>query len=111
MLLVHHHPLNKDRHPKVLSSYQTIYPRTGVDINSRWIVQWDEGIKVQGMLMTDMENSGQRGATAVLQCQEGDLAIECTFCLFLSSCLVRLGRSIMLTNEIQIHQLMRRLIA
>ncbi|WVO22865.1 uncharacterized protein IAS62_004208 [Cryptococcus decagattii] len=37
MLLVHRHPLNTDKDPKVLFTHQTIYPRSGVDINSRWI--------------------------------------------------------------------------
>ncbi|KIR76803.1 hypothetical protein I305_06289 [Cryptococcus gattii E566] len=50
MLLVHHHPLNTDKDPKVLFTHQTIYPRSGVDINSRWLVEW-KGL-CQGMLMT-----------------------------------------------------------
>ncbi|KAE8538341.1 hypothetical protein D1P53_005686 [Cryptococcus gattii VGV] len=50
MLLVHRHPLNTDKDPKVLFTHQTIYPRSGVDINSRWdstaILQCDEGALV-----------------------------------------------------------------
>ncbi|AAW43964.1 conserved hypothetical protein [Cryptococcus deneoformans JEC21] len=73
MLLVHRHPLNTDKDPKVLFAHQTIYPRTGVDINSRWLVEW-KGL-CQGMLMTDLDNAGQKDSTAVLQCEEGDLVI------------------------------------
>ncbi|ADV24807.1 Hypothetical Protein CGB_K0010C [Cryptococcus gattii WM276] len=77
MLLVHRHPLNTDKDPKVLFTHQTIYPRSGVDINSRWLVEW-KGL-CQGMLMTDLDNAGQKDSTAVLQCDEGDLVVACTF--------------------------------
>ncbi|KIR50655.1 hypothetical protein I315_06899 [Cryptococcus gattii Ru294] len=77
MLLVHRHPLNTDKDPKVLFAHQTIYPRSGVDINSRWLVEW-KGL-CQGMLMTDLDNAGQKDSTAVLQCDEGDLVVACTF--------------------------------
>ncbi|KIR28466.1 hypothetical protein I309_02771 [Cryptococcus deuterogattii LA55] len=73
MLLVHRHPLNTDKDPKVLFTHQTIYPRSGVDINSRWLVEW-KGL-CQGMLMTDLDNAGQKDSTAVLQCDEGDLVV------------------------------------
>ncbi|KIY30716.1 hypothetical protein I305_06868 [Cryptococcus gattii E566] len=73
MLLVHRHPLNTDKDPKVLFTHQTIYPRSGVDINSRWLVEW-KGL-CQGMLMTDLGNAGQKDSTAVLQCDEGDLVV------------------------------------
>nr|KIR47613.1 hypothetical protein I312_03381 [Cryptococcus bacillisporus CA1280] len=59
MLLVHRHPLNTDKDPKVLFTHQTIYPRSGVDINSRWLVEW-KGL-CQGMLMTDLGNAGTEG--------------------------------------------------
>ncbi|OXB40179.1 hypothetical protein J007_00009, partial [Cryptococcus neoformans] len=77
MLLVHRHPLNTDKDPKVLFTHQTIYPRSGVDINSRWLVEW-KGL-CQGMLMTDLDNTGQKDSTAVLQCEEGDLVVACAF--------------------------------
>lgn len=92
MLLVHRHPLNKDTDPKVVNSHQTVYKRTNVDLNSRWLVEWEDF--VQGSLMTDLGASGQREATAVLQCEEGDLVIACksapllSFRLFLLVCLV-----------------------
>ncbi|WVR04223.1 hypothetical protein IAU60_001223 [Kwoniella sp. DSM 27419] len=71
MLMVHRNPHNKDKNPKVVSSFQTVYPRTGVDINSRWVVEW-EGL-CQGALLTDLDSAGLREGTAALQCEEGDL--------------------------------------
>ncbi|KIY35121.1 hypothetical protein I305_02026 [Cryptococcus gattii E566] len=69
MLLIHRHPLNTDKDPKMLFSHQTIYPRSGVDINSRWLVEW-KGL-CQGMLMTDLDNAGQKDSTAVLSVTKG----------------------------------------
>lgn len=69
--------MNKDQDPKVVSSHQTVYKRTNVDLNSRWIVEWKNFI--QGTLMTDLDSAGLREATAVLQCEEGDLVIACEF--------------------------------
>lgn len=77
MLLVHRHPSNTDQNPQVLNSHQTIYERTNVDLNSRWLVEW-KGL-CQGQLMTDLDSAGMREATAVLQCEEGDLVIACKF--------------------------------
>lgn len=76
MLLVHNSPYNADPSPKVINSHQTLYERTGVDLNSRWIVQW-EGL-CQGSLTTDLGAPGLKEATAWVQCEEGDLVIECT---------------------------------
>ncbi|AAW45168.2 hypothetical protein CNH03050 [Cryptococcus deneoformans JEC21] len=39
MLLLHRHPLNPDKDPKAFVTHQTVYPRTGVDINWRWLVE------------------------------------------------------------------------
>lgn len=75
MLLVHQHPLNHDKTPKVVNSHQTTYRRSGVDLNSRWVVEWD-GL-LQADLKTDMDCPGLRDNTAVLQCEEGDLMIAC----------------------------------
>ncbi|WWD21849.1 hypothetical protein CI109_106337 [Kwoniella shandongensis] len=74
MLLVHRNPHNKDTDPKVLTSHQTVYEKTDVDINSRWLVEWKG--TCQGQLMTDLGSAGFQEATAVLQCEEGDLVIE-----------------------------------
>ncbi|KIR51283.1 hypothetical protein I315_06328 [Cryptococcus gattii Ru294] len=57
--------------------HQTIYSRSGLDINSRWLVEW-KGL-CQGMLMSDLGNAGQKDSTAILQCDEGDLDIACAF--------------------------------
>jgi hypothetical protein len=83
MLLVHQHPENTDKDPQVVFSHQTVYERTGCDVNSRWLVEW-KGL-CQGLLMTDLDCAGYRNGTAVLQCQEGDLVIDCTcLCILLS---------------------------
>ncbi|RSH80752.1 hypothetical protein EHS25_007088 [Saitozyma podzolica] len=74
MLLVHQNPHNTDRDPKVINTYQTVYQRTGVDLNSRWLVEW-KGL-CQGQLLSDLSCPGHRDATAILQCAEGDLVVE-----------------------------------
>ncbi|WWD00970.1 hypothetical protein V866_007908 [Kwoniella sp. B9012] len=74
MLLVQRNPHNRDQDPQVLFSHQTLYERTQVDLNSRWLVQWKD--LCQGLLLSDLSASGQREATAVLQCEEGDLVIH-----------------------------------
>lgn len=79
MLLVQQNPYNKDPNPRVLNSYQTEYNDTGVDVNSRWLVEWN-GL-CQGHLTTDLNNAGLKEATAWLQCEEGDLVVECERCL------------------------------
>ncbi|ODN74942.1 hypothetical protein L198_08193 [Cryptococcus wingfieldii CBS 7118] len=73
MLCVHRHPLNTIKEPKVVNTHQTLYKPTGVDKNSRWLVEWD-GFCLAA-LTTDLDSSGLRDATAVLQCEEGDLVI------------------------------------
>lgn len=75
MLLVHQNPHNTDRNPKVINTYQTVYERTGVDLNSRWLVEW-KGL-CQGQLLSDLSCPGHRDATAILQCEQGDLVVEC----------------------------------
>lgn len=75
MLCLHHHPLNKDRKaPKMLQTHQTVYARTGVDMNSRWLLEWENLCEAQ--LITDMDCAGFKEATAIMQCENGDLAIE-----------------------------------
>lgn len=75
MLLVHNSPYNTDTAPQVINSHQTVYDRTGVDLTSRWLVQW-KGL-CQGTLTTDLAAPGLREATAWVQCEEGDLVVEC----------------------------------
>ncbi|WVO15605.1 hypothetical protein L204_103265 [Cryptococcus depauperatus] len=74
MLLLYRHPQNTDKSPKVLTSYQTVYERSGVDISSQWLVQF-EGL-AQAQLMTNLDNTGLRKSTTALECEEGDLVIE-----------------------------------
>ena len=76
MLVLHHHPDNKgSKPPKMLYSHQTVYPRSKVDSNSRWGLEW-EGIG-QAQLVTDMQCIGLKEGTCFIQCEEGDLAIDC----------------------------------
>ncbi|KAL7422046.1 hypothetical protein Q5752_003819 [Cryptotrichosporon argae] len=74
MLVLHQHPANTDRAPRVVASHQTLYARSGVDANSRWLVQWD-GL-AQAQLMTDMTTWGAKESTVVVSCEEADLVIE-----------------------------------
>lgn len=73
MLAMHHHPDNKDKDPKVVSSYQKIYERSGVDVASQWIVQW-KGLG-DATLTTDMATTGFDDACAVISCEQADVAI------------------------------------
>lgn len=76
MLVMHHHPDNKGRKaPKMLFAHQSVYPRSKVDANSFWGLEW-EGVG-QAHLMTDMACVGLREGTCFIQCEEGDLVIEC----------------------------------
>jgi hypothetical protein len=76
MLLVHRHPDNKATAPKLLMSSQTIYPRSKVDTNSRWLLEWSK-LNVPASLLTDMDCAGFKDNTCLVQCEEGDLVIEC----------------------------------
>ncbi|BEI85701.1 hypothetical protein CcaverHIS002_0511020 [Cutaneotrichosporon cavernicola] len=75
MLLLYQHPDNRSTAPKFVNSYQRIYRRTNVDERSRWLLDF-ENLECEAQLMTDMTTHGLREATAVLQCQDGDLIIE-----------------------------------
>ena len=75
MMCLHHHPLNKGKAPLFLTSYQTVFKPTGVDQNSRWLLEW-ENLDTQALLLTDLGTQGFKPATAVLQCEEGDLAVH-----------------------------------
>ena len=75
MLIMHQHPDNKGKVPKVVASHQTVYERTGVDADSRWRVVWDNVGKAD--LYCDMTCTLPRDACIVVQCEHGDLVIEC----------------------------------
>lgn len=75
MLAMHHHPDNKDKDPRVVSSYQKIYERSGVDAASTWIVSW-KGLG-DAVCVTDMTTSGYDDACVVVSCEEADLVLSC----------------------------------
>jgi len=83
MLVLHHHPDNQGKKaPKMLYSYQKVYPRTKVDANSRWGLDW-QGVS-QAHLVTDLESAGLREGTCFIQCEQGDLVIDCESCIAMS---------------------------
>ncbi|WWD16991.1 hypothetical protein CI109_101427 [Kwoniella shandongensis] len=74
MLILHHHPLNSSRSPpKILNSYQTLYPRTGVDSATRMLLEW-EGVG-QAALTADLTCHGYMDGVAVITFEEGDILI------------------------------------
>ncbi len=75
MLALHQHPDNTDADPRVVSSYQKIYKRSGVDAASTWVVSWQDF--ADATLFTDMTASGFDDACAVITCEEADVAIAC----------------------------------
>lgn len=77
MLAMHHHPDNKDKDPQVVSSYQRIYERSGVDSYSQWIVQW-KGLG-EAVCVTDMTASGYDDACVVISCEEADVVLSCEY--------------------------------
>lgn len=77
MLALFHHPDNNLTPPKLVSSYQQIYPLTGVDQSSRWILEWPGLGGVHSSLMTDLATLGYKEGTCIVQCEKADLAIEC----------------------------------
>jgi predicted dehydrogenase len=73
MMLLHHHP-DSTRQPKMLFHHQTVYERSGVDANSRWLIEW-EGVG-QALCVTDMTAFGIHLGCVVVTCDKGDLVIE-----------------------------------
>jgi len=74
MLLLHQHPQNNDRAPRVVHSFQDIYERTGGDESSCWVVEW-EGLG-QAAFRSSMTVDGLREMAVVINCEEGDLVID-----------------------------------
>jgi predicted dehydrogenase len=75
MLLLHHHPLNMSRKPpKIVFAHQTKYERSGVDANSRWLLEWED--VGQAMCVTDMTAFGTHLGCVVVTCEKGDLVVE-----------------------------------
>lgn len=77
MLLLYQHPDNKRTPPKLVSSYQQLYPLTQVDQSSRWVLEWTGLGGVLGNMMTDINTDAYKEATCLIQCEKGDIAIEC----------------------------------
>lgn len=92
MLTLFQHPDNHRTPPNILFTHQTPYARSGVDLNSRWLLEFPGLGGVQALLTTDMGVTGGGERGAVIVCEEGDIAIECewdlhgsTYTLSLSS--------------------------
>jgi hypothetical protein len=77
MLVLFQHPDNKGVAPKLVNSHQTIYKRTGVDISSKWLLEFEGLNSVEASLVTDLSTKGLADNTCAIQCEEGDLIIEC----------------------------------
>lgn len=77
MLALHQHPDNADKDPRVVSSYQKVYKRSGVDAASTWVVSWKDF--ADATLVTDMTASGYDDACVVISCEEADVALACEY--------------------------------
>ena len=79
MLVMHHHPANKGlKAPKMIYNHQTVYERTKVDAKSIWGLDWEA--VGEAHLVSDLQCAGLREATCAIQCEEGDLLIDCAWC-------------------------------
>ncbi|GFZ48048.1 hypothetical protein JCM24511_05796, partial [Saitozyma sp. JCM 24511] len=76
MLTLFQHPDNHRTPPNILFTHQTPYARSGVDLNSRWLLEFPGLGGVQALLTTDMGVTGGGERGAVIVCEEGDIAIE-----------------------------------
>ncbi|ORY27923.1 hypothetical protein BCR39DRAFT_217143 [Naematelia encephala] len=75
MMLLHRHPFNTNgKPPSLVFSHQTIYKRSGVDANSRWLLNWD-GVG-QAMCVTDMTAHGTHYGCVIVTCEKGDLILD-----------------------------------
>lgn len=78
MLVLHHHPENKTRSaPKFISSSQKLYPRTKVDAESTWTVEY-EGLG-QAVLTATLNRLSEGEPTFTASCEKGDLHIDGEF--------------------------------
>lgn len=81
MMTLFNHPQNKKTPPEVVFSHQTLYKRSNVDLNSRWLLEFPGLNGVQALLTTDMATHGCGEMTALISCEHADLAIACEFTL------------------------------
>lgn len=81
MLLLHQHPLNTlngGHGPSGVTGHMTLYPRTGVDASSAWVVEWaGVGTSVCTTSMDIEPSLGGRERAVVVQMERGELAIHC----------------------------------
>ncbi|KAK4684931.1 hypothetical protein P7C73_g5232, partial [Tremellales sp. Uapishka_1] len=73
MLVVHRDPVSRNSPPKVVTSYQTVNPRTFVDNSSSWTLEWDSGIRAN--LSTDFTVTGLADQSIAIQFEEGNIVI------------------------------------
>jgi hypothetical protein len=71
------HPANNRTPPTMLFSHQTLYKRSNVDLNSRWLLEFPGLDGAQALLTTDMATQGCGEMTALISCEEASLAIAC----------------------------------
>jgi hypothetical protein len=77
MMTLFHHPDNKQTPPEIVLTHQTVYERSNVDLNSRWLLQFPGLGGVQALLTTDMDTNGCGEMTALISCEKADMAIAC----------------------------------
>lgn len=77
MMLLFNHPSNDKTPPNVLFTHQTLYKRSNVDLNSRWLLEFPGLDGAQALLTTDMATQGCGEMTALISCEEASLAIAC----------------------------------
>lgn len=92
MLLLFLHPSNNRTPPKMVFSHQSIYPRSGVDRNSRWLLEFPGLDGVQALLTTDMDTMGCGDMCVLVSGEKADLAIACEFFLFPLPAVIKRGR-------------------
>ncbi|WWD22249.1 hypothetical protein CI109_106740 [Kwoniella shandongensis] len=74
-MLLHHHPDNTSKKPPTLVfSHQTIYARSGVDANTRWLLEWED--VGQALCVTDMTAHGTHHGCVIVTCEKGDLILD-----------------------------------
>ena len=79
MMLLYHHPSNKFTLPNIISTHQNIYKRTGVDSYMRINLDWPALDLIDSELTATLTMMGVSDHTLLLQCDEGNLVIDCKF--------------------------------
>jgi len=72
MLLVHEHPSNNPRkHPSTIKGHMKLYPKTGVDETSTWILEWD-GVG-EAICTASMTIQGSKEHSVIIQMETADV--------------------------------------